>query len=70
MYLQDTTPSEIHVIIRELNNKSTSDTSVIALKSAIKSNNICNILSDLINDFFKEGIFPDELKLRKSRTYI
>ena len=37
----------------------------MALKSAIKSNNICTILSDLINKSFNEGIFANELKLAK-----
>ena len=37
----------------------------MALKSAIKSSNICAILSDLINKSFYEGSFPNELKLAK-----
>ncbi len=63
MELEDCSQFEITSIIRKLKNKSTSDMSILPLKS------VCNVLSPVISELVShslhEGVFPSKLKLAK-----
>ena len=63
IFLSDCSATEIEDIVKSLNNKSTSDTTVIALKYV--STPISSTLSSIINTSFLQGVFPEELKLAK-----
>ena len=63
IFLSDCSTTEIEDIVKSLNNKSTSDTAVVALKYV--STSISSTLSSIINTSFLQGVFPDELKLAK-----
>ena len=61
--LTPTTPHEISTIIRSFKNKSTADSSIIALKHV--ESEIALILSNLINGSLDQAIFPSNLKFAK-----
>ena len=65
IYLPNADANEIKDIIKGLKNKSTSDTSVIALKAANQVPQFHQVLANLINSSFNDGIFPEQLKLAK-----
>ncbi len=63
MELEDSSPSEVIEIIKGLKNKATSDMSIRPLKEVAKI--IAPVLSYLISDSLKNGIFPHKLKVAK-----
>ena len=65
IYLRDASGYEVDSIIRNLKNKTTSDSSTAALKAANAVPIFQDILASLINTSFKEGVFPHQLKLAK-----
>ena len=65
MYIVDTTPTEINEIINNFKNKTTSDTAIIALKAANRIHSFSDVISNIVNTSFHEGIVPAQLKLAK-----
>ena len=65
IYLLDTEGSEVETVINNFKNKSTADTNITALKAANAVPRFQEVLADLINISFKEGVFPKQLKLAK-----
>ena len=65
IYLREVEVTEIDEIIKSLKNKSTSDTSISALKAANEIPGFQSILASLLNASFHEGVFPEQLKLAK-----
>ena len=65
IYLRDPDSSEINSIIKKLKNKSTSDSSTAALKTANTVPLFQETMAKLISSSFTEGIFPHQLKLAK-----
>ena len=63
IFLIPTTPSEVSELIKSLNNSTTSDLNVAALKSV--NFNVSEILSHIINASLQQGIFPTALKVAK-----
>ena len=59
--LSPTTPHEIKTIINSFENKSTADSSIAVLKHVNSTTTIPNVLSGLINDSLRQGIFPSDL---------
>ena len=58
-------PSEIFSIINNFKNKSTRDTKISALKIANTSYSFTSTLAIVINKSFREGVFPEQMKLAK-----
>ena len=65
MYLMEVDAGEVFSIINNFENKSTRDTKMIALKIANTSFNFTKTLAMLINISFREGVFPEQMKLSK-----
>ena len=63
MELEDSSPSEVASIIKDLKNKSTSDMGIMPLKSV--GNMLSPVISHVISSSLKEGSFPEKLKLAK-----
>ena len=65
MHMMEVDAGEVFNIIESFENKSTRDTKMSALKIANKSFNFTNILAMVINKSFREGVFPEQMKLSK-----
>ena len=63
IYLHDVDSSEIIEHIKNLKNKSTSDTKIEPLKTLVNCNKFINTFVDVINASIKEGVFPSQLKM-------
>ena len=64
-FIYPTDSSEIIKIITALQNKTTSDYKIPALKTATLSHNFNTVLADIINSSFATGVFPTQLKMAK-----
>ena len=65
IYLETVDGSEVEEIIKNLKNKTTSDTKMSALKVASKNFMFTRVIAEIINNSFKDGKFPSPLKLAK-----
>ena len=65
IYLRKVDPGEIYNIIRNFGDKSTCDTKIEALKIANTAFTFTNSLAKIINKSFKEGVFPEQMKIAK-----
>ena len=63
MELEDSSPSEVALIIKNLKNKSTSDMGILPLKKV--GNILSPVISHVITTSLMEGEFPERLKLAK-----
>ena len=63
IYLEDTTPEELHDIIKEFDNNKSSDIPVRIVKRS--AHIICPYLTKYFNYFMREGVFPENLKVGK-----
>ena len=65
IYLAPSTPYEVGKIIDTLKLKATSDQNIGALKAASTIPGINEVLSNIINSSFEQGVFPSQLKIAK-----
>ena len=65
LFLNPTHPLEIESTIKSLKLRSTSDINISTLKIAAEASNFKEILSEIINTSFIDGIFPEQLKIAK-----
>ena len=65
MFLNMVDAGEVHNVIKNFKNKSTSDTKISSLKIANKSHKFTNILACVINKSFHEGVFPEQMKMAR-----
>ena len=65
IHLTEVDPGEVYGIINNLKNKATRDTKISALKIANKSYSFTSTLAMIINKSFREGVFPEQMKLAK-----
>ena len=65
IHLNDADASEIHSVIKNFKNKATRDTKISSLKIANEFYTFTNALAGVVNKSFREGIFPDELKIAR-----
>ena len=65
IHLIEVDQGEVFKIINDFKNKSTRDTKISALKVANTSYNFTKILTEIINKSFREGIFPEQMKIAK-----
>ena len=65
IYLMEVEPGEVFKIINSFKNKSTRDTKISALKIANTSYSFTSTLAMVINKSFREGVFPEQMKLAK-----
>ena len=65
MFILPTDPIEIQRTICTLKNKATQDVKIEPLKIAKECPKFCEILSNVVNSSFNEGIFPTSMKTAK-----
>ena len=65
LFLNPTCPYEIDKIIGSLKLKCTSDINISTVKAAANVPGFNEVLTQVINASFEDGIFPDQLKLAK-----
>ena len=65
IYLRPVESTEIKGYIKDLKNKATSDTKIGALKVAYEIPNFIEVLTDVVDSSFSQGIFPEQLKTAK-----
>ena len=65
IHMMEVDSGEVFSIINNFENKSTHDTRMSALKIANTSFNFTKTLAMLINISFREGVFPEQMKLSK-----
>ena len=65
LYLKHVSPAEVEQIIANFKNKATSDTKINALKAASNSQAFNKVVAAIINNSFRDGIFPNTLKMAK-----
>lgn len=65
IFLNPVEHSEIDNYIRDMKNKSTSDTKISAIKIANEQHDFSYVIANIINTSFEQGIFPEQLKTAK-----
>ena len=65
IYVRPVAPGEVSDIIQNFKNKATLDTKISALKTANSDTKFSRALAKIITTSFKQGIFPQQLKLAR-----
>ena len=66
LFLNETTPHEVHLLLQQIDSKKCADIYGISAKFLkIAGHVLTEILSSIFNRYIQEGIFPDALKLGK-----
>ena len=65
MYLKPAEPGEVHQIIKNFKNKTTLDSKISVLKIANANFSFTSALTKVINSSFREGNFPQQLKVAR-----
>ena len=63
--LKNVTSTEVYDIIKNLKNKSTADTKILALKEANNNRKFQEIFAEILQCSLNEGVFPSQLKHAK-----
>lgn len=65
MYITPTDPIEVRLTIMSFKLKSTSDTNIGAMQEAATVPGFTQMISEIVNSSFEQGVFPSQLKLAK-----
>lgn len=65
IFINPTDPTEVNKIICALKNKTTSDSKILALKTATTVTTFNSVLTNIINSSFVTGTFPSQMKIAK-----